>query len=196
MAYRLDKNQLLDTLEGWNHVLKRKIHLIACGGTAMTLLGVKPSTKDVNFMVPEVTEYEYLTQRLRALGYKQVTGFGWERPGENFQFDLFRGNRIHTTELLESPLGTGRNTILIEYSHLYIGILNEYDLISSKLMRGARVDFEDCITLVAANKTKIDLNRLTEHFYAMVIYDVAEDRLKPNIERFLELLRENKLYGG
>ncbi|MFK5925945.1 MAG: hypothetical protein QM483_04860 [Desulfuromusa sp.] len=196
MEYRLDKNQLLDILKEWNRILKRKVHLIACGGTAMTLLGVKPSTKDVDFMVPEVKEYEYLIKQLRALGYKQVTGFGWERTGENFQFDIFRGNRIHTTELLESPLLVGRNTILAEYSHLYIGILNEYDLISSKLMRGTRVDFEDCMMLIAAHKTKIDINRLVEHFHAMVIYDVAEDRLKPNIERFLDLLRENEFYGG
>jgi len=196
MKYRLDKNQLLDILEGWNHVLKRKVHLIACGGTAMTLLGVKPSTKDVDFMVPEVKEYEYLIKQLRALDYKPVTGSGWERTGENFQFDVFRGNRIHTTELLESPLLVGRNTILAEYSHLYIGILNEYDLISSKLMRGTRVDFEDSLMLVAAHSGKIDIDKLVGHFQELVTYDVSVDRLKPNIERFLELLRENGLYDG
>ena len=52
MDYRLDKNRLLDILGNWNRFLKRKVHLIACGGTAMTLLGVKPSTKDVDFMAP------------------------------------------------------------------------------------------------------------------------------------------------
>ncbi len=196
MKYRLDKNQLLDILEGWNRVLKRKVHLIACGGTAMTLLGVKPSTKDVDFMVPDIKEYEYLTKQLTALGYKQVTGFGWERDGEHFRFDIFRGNYIHTTGLLESPLGDGRNTVLMEYSHLYVGILNEYDLISSKLMRGTRVDFEDCLMLVMAHRAKINIDRLVEHFHEMIIYDVAEDRLRPNIDRFLELLRENELYGG
>ncbi|RLB71883.1 MAG: hypothetical protein DRH07_05745 [Deltaproteobacteria bacterium] len=196
MKYRLNKNQLLDILEGWNHVLKRKVHLIACGGTAMTLLGVKPSTKDVDFMVPEVKEYEYLIKQLRALDYKPVTGSGWERTGENFQFDIFRGNRIHTTELLESPLSVGRNTALAEYSHLYIGILNEYDLISSKLMRGTRVDFEDSLMLVAAHRGKIDIDKLVGHFQELVTYDVSVDRLKPNIERLLELLRENGLYGG
>ncbi|MCD6187249.1 MAG: hypothetical protein J7K09_03700 [Desulfuromusa sp.] len=195
MEYRLDKKQLLAILEGWNHILKRKIHLIACGGTAMTLLGVKPSTKDVDFMVPQINEYEYLIKQLRALGYKQVTGCGWERSGESFRFDIFRGNWIHTTELLESPLVGGRNTILMEYSHLYIGILNEYDLISSKLMRGTRVDFEDCLMLVTARR-EMNINQLVEHFHEMVTYDVSVDRLRPNIERFLTLLRENELYGG
>ena len=195
MKYRIDKNRLLEVLGEWNNFLKRKVHLIACGGTAMTLIGVKPSTKDVDFMSPEAREYAYLVKQLRALGYKQVTGSGWQRKGENFQFDIFLGNRIHTTELLISPLEDGRHTILKEFSHLYIGILNDYDLIASKLMRGTRVDFEDCLGLAEARREEIDIERLIHHFYEMVSYDVAEDRLKTYMDHFLELLREKGLYG-
>jgi hypothetical protein len=194
MEYRLDKNWLLDILGEWNHFLKRKVHLIACGGTAMTLLGVKPSTKDVDFMSPKVREYDYLTKQLKALGYKQATGSGWKRDGEDFLFDIFRGNRIHTTELLDSPLDEGRHSILMEFSHLYIGILNDYDLISSKLMRGASVDFEDCLSLAEARREEMDIERLIHHFNKMVSYDVAEYRLRPNIDHFLVLLREKGLY--
>ena len=67
MEYRLNKDHLLDVLEEWNRFLKRKVHLIACGGTAMTLSGVKPSTKDVDFMVPNIQEHQYLIKQLRAL---------------------------------------------------------------------------------------------------------------------------------
>jgi hypothetical protein len=194
MEYRLDKNRLLQILGEWNRFLKRKVNLIACGGTAMTLIGVKPSTKDIDFMAPKVREHDYLTRQLKALGYKRATGSGWKRDGEGFQFDIFRGNRIHTTELLHSPLEEGRHTILMEYSYLYIGILNDYDLISSKLMRGTRVDFEDCLELVEARQEEIDLERLIQHFHEMVSYDVAEDRLRSNIDHFLGLLREKELY--
>jgi len=194
MEYRLDKNRLLDTLGEWNRFLKRKVHLIACGGTAMTLIGVKPSTKDVDFVAPMVREHDYLTKQLKALGYKQTTGSGWKRDGEDFRFDIFRGNRIHTTELLASPLEEGKHSILMEFSHLYIGILNDYDLISSKLMRGTRVDFEDCLSLAEARREEIDIERLIHHFHEMVSYDVAEYRLRPNIDHFLVLLREKGLY--
>ena len=34
MDYRLTKQHLLDALAQWNRFLKRKVHLIACGGTA------------------------------------------------------------------------------------------------------------------------------------------------------------------
>ena len=126
MEYRLDKNRLLDIMGEWNRFLKRKVHLVACGGTAMTLIGVKPSTKDVDFMAPKVKEYDYLIKQLKALGYKQAAGSGWKREGEDFQFDIFRGNYIHTTVLPDSPLEKGRHSLLMEYSHLYIGILNDY----------------------------------------------------------------------
>lgn len=190
--YRLDKNELLANLRAWNLALRRKVHLIACGGTAMTLLGIKASTKDVDFMVPNIREYNYLIKQLPAMGYVPTTGPGWQRKGEVFHFDIFRGNNIHTTGLLESPLEVGRNKLLAKFSHLYIGILNDYDLISSKLMRGTRVDYEDCVMLATAHKDELDLEKLATHFHEMVSYDVAEERLRPNIDDFLERLREGK----
>jgi hypothetical protein len=190
--YRLDKDELLDHMRAWNHILKRKVHLIACGGTAMTLSGIKESTKDVDFMVPDIREYNYLMKQLPAMGYTRTKGPGWQRKGEVFHFDIFRGNNIHTTGLLKSPLEDGRNSTLVELSHLYIGVLNDYDLITSKLMRGTRVDFEDCILLAMAHKVELDLGRLVAHFHEIIGYDVAEDRLRPNIDHFLELLREGE----
>ena len=101
---RIGKTQLIETLKLWTRFIKRKVHLVACGGTAMTLLGVKESTQDIDFMVPDLKEYDYLISTLKQLGYEPKTSYGWSRKGEIFIFDLFRGNRIHTTELLESPL--------------------------------------------------------------------------------------------
>ena len=55
--------------------------LIACGGTALTLLELKESTKDVDFVVPVVTEYEKLVKFLNTIGYQSKSGatFTWER---------------------------------------------------------------------------------------------------------------------
>ena len=92
MKYRLNSQTLLDVLGQWNSFIRRKIHLIACGGTALTLLGVKESTKDVDFMVPNESEHRYLTKILKDLGYRQTTGSGWNKKGDLFIFDLFKGN--------------------------------------------------------------------------------------------------------
>lgn len=194
MEYRLNKQHLLNIMEEWNRYLKRKVHLIACGGTAMTLVGVKPSTKDIDFMIPNIKEHAYLTHQLEDLGYVAITGAGWQRAGEEFRFDLFKGNSIHTTGLMASPLEPGRNILFKQYSHLYIGILNEYDLISSKLMRGTSVDYEDCLMLAQARITSIDVQKLIEHFREMVSYDVSEDRIHDNIEIFVSMLRERGIY--
>ncbi len=159
----------------------------------MTLLGVKASTKDVDFMVPATSEHGYLVKQLQDLGYKRVTGSGWQRKGEAFQFDLFSGNRIHTTELLASPLEYGRHTLLKEYSHLFVAILNDYDLISSKLMRGTSVDFDDCLGLVEAHQGEIDLSKLAYHFNKLVDYEVAEKRIRPHMDLFQKMLKQRGL---
>src|SRR3990170_4707365 len=48
----LDKAQLLDFLRIVEKELSRKITLVAVGGTAMTLLDLKPSTIDIDFTGP------------------------------------------------------------------------------------------------------------------------------------------------
>ena len=194
MGYKIDKKELLEIMEQWNQFLKRRVHLIACGGTAMTLLGVKASTKDVDFMIPRVSEYNYLIKILKNLDYEMVTSYGWQRKGDIFRFDMFPGKRIHTTELLESPLERDNNIVLKEYSRLYIGILNEYDLIASKLMRGTGVDFEDCLLLVKSRLGNIDFERLVGHYRKLVSYDIAEDRVGVHIDHFIELLHKENLY--
>jgi len=159
------------------------------------LLDVKESTKDVDFMVPNLQEYGYLIKVLKDLGYQQITGAGWQRRGEIFIFDIFPGKRIHTTELLESLLENGNHTKLKEFSRIYVGILNDYDLIGSKLFRGSRVDFEDCLMLVKERKDKIDISRIESHFKELAHYDISEERVIKHIEDFIDILREEGIYG-
>ena len=97
--------------------------------------------------------------------------------------------------MLESPLKRENHILLKEFSRLYIGILNDYDLIASKLFRGASVDFEDCLMLTKAHKDKIDIKLFEQHFKEMAMYDISEKRITKHLERFLNLLGEEKIYG-
>jgi hypothetical protein len=191
--YRLNKQHLLETVALWNGFLNRKVHLIACGGTALTLLGIKSSTKDVDFLVPEENEYRYLVKTLSQLGYEQKTGSGWMKKGESYIFDLFAGKRVHTTELLESPLLKENHQKIKELSHLYIGVLNDYDLIVSKLFRGTDVDFEDCLSLMKARQQEIGLDKLEQRFKETASYDISEDRILKHWEHFYRILKKEKL---
>jgi len=189
MNNRIDKKGLLEEIGAWDSFVGRRIRLIACGGTAMTLLGVKDSTKDVDFMVPEENEYKYLIKMLENLNYKQVTGSGWAKGG-GFVFDIFFGKRVHTTELLESPLKEGNHLPVKEFRKISIGVLNYYDLIISKLFRGLPVDFEDCLVLMKAKRGEIDLKKLKDRYKETARYDVSEDRVMKNLELFFEDLKE------
>ncbi len=55
----LDKGRLSGFLEVLDKELKRKITLVAAGGTAMTLLDLKPSTIDIDFIVPSEHAQEF-----------------------------------------------------------------------------------------------------------------------------------------
>ena len=189
MEYRIDKEGLLNTISAWDGFLKRKVHLIACGGTALTLLGVKESTKDVDLIAPDTGEYDYLTSVLKQLGYRSASGWGWKR-GDGFIFDLFRGKAIHTTELLESPLEKGNNITVKEFDRIYLGVLNYYDIIISKLFRASNVDMDDCLMLAKSKRKYIDLKRLEQRFKETASFDVSEDRVSRNFEHFLKGLEK------
>lgn len=190
MDVRIDRTELLDTLSQWDRYLKRKVHCIACGGTALTLLNVKESTKDIDLIIPKSEDYKYLISILIDLGYRQVTGSGWQRE-KGFIFDLFVGKKIFTTELLESPLESGNHILFKEYSSLYLGILNYYDLIITKLFRYTSVDVEDCLSLLHERQNEIDIEKLKERFIETSSYDIADEKNLKNFEYFMKILKNN-----
>ncbi len=159
----------------------------------MTLLGIKFSTKDIDLIVPEEKEHAYLIDVLQDIGYRPDRGPGWKKD-DGFIFDLFRGKQIHTTKLLESPLKEGNHILLKEFSHIYLGALNYYDLIISKLFRGAQVDTEDCLALVKAKKDEINMGRLESRFKETALYDVSEDKVNRSLGHFLAMVRGKGIY--
>ncbi|MCK4931857.1 MAG: hypothetical protein KAT01_06800 [Candidatus Aminicenantes bacterium] len=184
-------SELLNTLSIWNRFLKRRVHLIACGGTALTLINLKESTIDIDLLIPKPDEYKYLIKTLIDLGYEQKTGTGWQKD-RGFRFDLFPGNKIFITELLESPLDKGNHILFKEFSSIYLGILNYYDLIISKLFRFTPVDREDCLTLILKKSDEIDLEHLKSRFFETSSYDISDEKHKKNFELFLRLLQDKK----
>jgi hypothetical protein len=195
MEYHLDKQGLLDRLAAWDSFMRRKISLIACGGTALTVLGIKNSTKDVDLLVPDLGDYEYLMRILKQLGFKPVTGSGWARD-DGFIFDLFRGKTVHTTELLESPLNKENNILVKEFAHIYLGALNYNDLIISKLFRSTSIDIDDCISLIKNKREEIDLDKLKERFKKTASFDISEDSVNKKLKYFLKILKKEGLGNG
>lgn len=55
----LDRSQLMAFLQEVEMELERSITLVAAGGTAMTLLDLKTTTKDIDFTAPKVDADEF-----------------------------------------------------------------------------------------------------------------------------------------
>lgn len=187
--YRIDRENLLNMLSIWNSYLRKKVHIIACGGTALTLMTIKESTKDIDLIIPEESEYRYLVRKLIDLGYKQVTQYGWQKNDE-FIFDLYPGNYIYTTGLLESPLKDRNNLKHKEFSSIYLGILNIYDLIISKIFRYTSADIEDCKALFKAKYKEINIEKLKKRFFETSSYDISHEKNKRNFKHFLKTLNK------
>lgn len=188
----INKSQLFIELEAWNDFLRRRVHLIACGGTAMTLLGIKESTKDIDFVVPVLLDYNYLTSILKEIGYSSDGMHFISTSG--LIYDLFRGNSVFTTELLESPLEKDNNILIREWNNIYLGCLNYYDLIITKLFRGTIVDYRDVYLLFQEIHEEIDIDELINRYRETASNDVSEEKVMNHLKIFINEIKERGYY--
>ncbi|OGX14561.1 MAG: hypothetical protein A2351_01345 [Omnitrophica bacterium RIFOXYB12_FULL_50_7] len=190
MEYRIKADELTRTLQVWDELMpgRRKIRLVACGGTALTLMGCKESTKDVDFLVPDPEEYHRLVDFLTKAGYQQVTQYGWKRDGETILFDLYPGKKVYVTELLTSPLARGGSQKWKAWNKIEVLVLNPTDLIISKMFRGTEVDIQDCLLLLS--KEKLDLEKFKRRYRETAQYEIGEAKVLRNLEILLKRWQE------
>jgi hypothetical protein len=186
--YRVTAKELIQTIDNWERLINFRVNLIGCGGTALTLLGIKDSTKDIDFIVPLVKEHERLMKFLRSLGYEEK-GNGLAHPDDPyFLYQFWVGNRVFTTDLLDSPMDPGRNIFVKKWKRIYLGALNLQDLIITKVFRGMQVDVDDCVA--AFVKFEIDPQSLLKRYAEAAKYDLNPEKMMQNFIVFSEALLE------
>ena len=138
-----DKSALLDFLEVLNGDLTKKVTLVAAGGTAMTLLDLKPSTIDIDFTIPssDLPEFE------RALK-NNPPGFKIDRWADGYVFCQSLPN-----DYLEKSIK------IKEYSHILLKALHPVDIIVTKIGRSNQKDTQDIETCI--RKFKISKDQIT-----------------------------------
>jgi hypothetical protein len=192
--YRITGEKLIETIDNWEHLIDFKVNLIGCGGTALTLLEIKDSTKDIDLIVPVPREYQRLMKFLGSLGYEEK-GSGLAHPDDPyFLYQFWVGNRVFTTELLNSPLETGRNILIKKWRHIYLGALNFQDIIITKMFRGTQVDIDDCVAVFASSE--IDPEALLERYIEASKYDLNPEKMVKNFIVFTETLLEKNLVNN
>ncbi len=188
---RVGKADLFDRLGEWDQVITRRVLVVACGGTALTLKGHKPSTKDIDFVVPRISEYEHLLAALRTkLNYKD-TDSGFRDPSGVYRFDLFRGNMVFQTELLDPVDRQDQHQVVHTGKRLIVGVLNSYDLVISKMFRGDDVDVQDSIVMITAET--LDLRLLANRYLETAQYYYNEAQCKQKLVYLIDELKRQKL---
>ena len=186
--YRIDKEGLFDELRIWGEDLPSLVRLVACGGTALTLLDLKPSTKDIDFLVPDLGEFDVLTRYFQSLGW-EGSGTRWVRPGGQFIFDVFRGPVVHVTELLDDPLHPGQHIPIGQFGRVLLSALNLMDVACTKLVRCTGVDLDDCLEIM--RKGQVDPRRFAGRFREYARYGLNERDFKTNLEVFAERMTDD-----
>lgn len=189
--YRLSGIDLMDTLDNWDSLMNFRVHLIACGGTALTLLKIKDSTKDIDFIVPEENEYQRLMKFLKHLNYGEKGGGLAHEDDPNFIYQFWCGNRVFTTDLLDSPLEKGKHILIKKWTHIYLGALNLIDLIITKMNRGDQVDRDDCIAAFATGQ--VNPEALLDRYSEAARYDLNPEKVMRNFGTLAEDLNEKQL---
>ncbi|MFX7106344.1 hypothetical protein ABTI05_19550, partial [Acinetobacter baumannii] len=80
--------------------------------------GHKPSTIDVDLLVPDPADYKLLVQTIKSIGYRQTTGFGYKHRAAPWKFDLFSGQTIFQTELLDPVQDPNRHVVIQRFNNV------------------------------------------------------------------------------
>ncbi len=170
----LDGAQLFDFLDTLGKELPRRIILAAAGGTAMTLLGLKPSTRDVDFTGP-LEDIEALKRALK------MTPHG-------FKVDCWPGGQVFSQILPRDYLK--KSIPVRRVKNIDLRALHPLDVVVTKIGRLDERDLEDieaCIKGYRLTKTQV-LRRAkgVEYVGNQEIYDY---NLQYTIRRFFGNVR-------
>lgn len=133
----ISKDSLLSWLRKADSRLTRKMTVIAVGGTAMTLLGLKPSTRDIDLCIRS-EDREELSKAL----------------GKEHAVDFFIDGYIFSEQLPDDYIGKSKK--LVEMKNIELRVLGISDIIITKAARLNARDEED-IEAAAKHANKEEL---------------------------------------
>lgn len=162
------RKDLLNWLEKIDSKLKKKITLIAVGGTAMTLLNLKESTIDVDFDVNK-EDYDLFKNAI----------------DKTFRVDIFIDGYIFSEQLPDDYAEIAFDFKNPGFKKINLKILHPIDIILTKAARYNARDEDDIAALV--KKTKIDIERLKSRFNEILgSYAGSEHVFRDNFEAILK----------
>jgi hypothetical protein len=129
---QLDKSELLNLLKIFDEEASKQICLVAVGGTAMTLLNLKLSTKDIDFTVPGADKPEF--DRVR----KTIP--------HGYTIDVWADGTIFCVTLPSDYLQ--RSSDVVSFEKIHLKALHPVDIVVTKAARLENhdvADIKECI---------------------------------------------------
>ena len=121
----VDKNDLVTHLHKLDHVLDRRYSLVAAGGTALTLYGVKQNTLDIDFVVAD-GDIRHLKETCSGIGLAA---------------DLFFPGIVYVNPL--PPDYISMSSRFGSFINITLYALNKVDIILTKIGRLNDKDLDD-----------------------------------------------------
>lgn len=143
MSSELNNSKLLDFLEELDKELDGKIIVVAVGGTAMTLLGIKPSTIDVDFNMPG-EDFEK---------FKRILGM----IPHGFKVDTYKDGVVFS-QILPADYIAKSMLVKTKLKNITLKALSPIDIIVTKIGRldgRDKDDIEACIRKFQITKNQI-----------------------------------------
>jgi len=141
--------------------LGEELELFAMGGTAMTLKGIKESTKDIDFLA--TAKYKKINELFTLAGLREENKSQlcntWYL--KDIRIDIFYNEFILGFSLPEN--WRIKSEYLRTIGKLKLFILNWQDIIITKIARSETRDIDDCIAII--KHEKIDFRKLKKRYY-------------------------------
>lgn len=175
--------ELFEILLEFNSYLASRIRIIAVGGTALTLLGKKASTKDVDFCFEDEKEQNRFIQSAKRLGYSVDPPNRLIR--KDIAIDIYSGGYIFAVQLPADY--KEKATLIKEMEKIALFALSPLDLIVTKAARFNQRDDEDLRSILL--NYPLDQNELVERYIQTMENSMVRDA-KDNLIALFALMEK------
>ena len=122
----INANELYELLESISEYIEIEVQMYALVGTALTILGVKQSTRDIDININSSKQYNYIREIFEKIGFKNNRSLRWFTQ-EGLAFDLFHAMYMPGVETSNALIESIRRHTCISIQLSRPG-LDEYNL--------------------------------------------------------------------
>jgi predicted nucleotidyltransferase len=176
--------KLIETLLEFDRHLGRSITVVAVGGTALTLLGEKESTKDIDVCFESEGDMSRFVKVAGRLGYRMESG---RLAGHGVIIDVYSNGYIFCVQL--PPDYREKAVAIRSMDKIQLFALSPEDIVITKTARLNERDIEDIKTIFSSYD--VGKENLVSRYIA-----VMEDSLVRDAKLNLEWLADNFRFSG